>query len=165
MQTTSASQPIYKKSVLNGRGVVRFTRGDVSGLTGQRLELFQNSSSSNKGFASSNSNPFTNSSNEWTLFVVARTTQATGDVGSMGIFSAGQTNYSDDRGMHIYKSCSTCVSSGGVNGGQAPACFPGKFTRFRCFLPIPFYRQSVIFCLQHFKSELWRYDAAIWISN
>mmetsp|Transcript_88914 Transcript_88914/g.236969 ORF Transcript_88914/g.236969 Transcript_88914/m.236969 type:complete len:1183 (+) Transcript_88914:27-3575(+) len=130
MQTTSASQPIYKKSVLNGRGVVRFTRGDVSGLTGQRLELFQNSSSSNKGFASSNSNPFTNSSNEWTLFVVARTTQATGDVGSMGIFSAGQTNYSDDRGMHIYKSCSTCVSSGGVNGGQAPACFPGKFTRF-----------------------------------
>ena len=61
MQPAYASQPIYKKNALNGRGVVRFSRGDTSGLSGQKLEMYTSATSSTKGFAS---NPFTSGTNE-----------------------------------------------------------------------------------------------------
>jgi hypothetical protein len=65
----------------------------------------------------------------WTIFVVARTTQAINDQNPMGILSAtiNLTSDADERGFHIYKSCSMCLTSGGV----APNCFPGKFSQFR----------------------------------
>ena len=58
MQPTYTSQPIYKKNVLNGRGVVRFTRGDSFGLTGQKLEMYTSATSNVKGFVNTSTNPF-----------------------------------------------------------------------------------------------------------
>jgi hypothetical protein len=56
MQPAYASQPIYKKNALNGRGVVRFSRKDSSGSDGQKLDFYTSSTSGTKGFVSS---PFT----------------------------------------------------------------------------------------------------------
>jgi hypothetical protein len=64
MQPNPASQPIYKKNALNGRGVVRFSRGDQNGHSGQKLEIYANSTTTVKGFVSNNTNPFTSSNNE-----------------------------------------------------------------------------------------------------
>ncbi len=61
MQSTYASQPIYKKNVLNGRGVVRFTRGNVNGGSGQNLDFYTTATSGTKGFTN---NPFTGTNNE-----------------------------------------------------------------------------------------------------
>jgi len=47
----------------------------------------------------------------------------------MGILS-GTTAAAGEQGFHIYKSCSTCLSSASVNGGQSPSCYQGKFTKF-----------------------------------
>ena len=59
-----------------------------------------------------------------------RTYQAIGDVNDMGILSA-TTATIGEQGFHVYKSTSTCLSTANVNGGQAPGCFQGKFTKFR----------------------------------
>ena len=64
----------------------------------------------------------------WTIFLVARTTQAIGDINDMGILTA-PTAANDEKGLHIFKSSSTCLAN---TGGQAPACYQGKFTKFRC---------------------------------
>jgi hypothetical protein len=61
MQPTVAFRPIYKKNVLNGRGVVRFSRRDTAGATGQNLEFYTSTTSGAHGFAS---NPFTGTNNE-----------------------------------------------------------------------------------------------------
>jgi hypothetical protein len=63
--------------------------------------------------------------------LVVRTTQAIGDTLDMGILTAA-TAANDEKGLHIFKSCSTCLATAGESGGQAPACYQGKFTKFRC---------------------------------
>jgi hypothetical protein len=63
--------------------------------------------------------------------MVVRTTQAIGDTLDMGILTA-TTAANDEKGLHIFKSCSTCLGNAGNNGGQAPGCYQGKFTKFRC---------------------------------
>jgi hypothetical protein len=61
MQPTDASRPIYKKNVLNGRGVVRFSRRDATGATGQNLDFYTSTTSGANGFVS---NPFTGTNDE-----------------------------------------------------------------------------------------------------
>lgn len=103
------AQPVFKREVVNGRGVVRFTRGNVAGTAGQFLQMETTAASGTAGFTA---NPFTSNSprlaraiaalpprhrraptapraersgaaagNRFTVLVVARVRQATGDTG------------------------------------------------------------------------------------
>jgi hypothetical protein len=49
----------------------------------------------------------------------------------MGILTGTVAN--DEKGLHIYKSCSVCLA----NGGSAPGCNQGKFSQFRQVTPAP----------------------------
>jgi hypothetical protein len=71
-QATAGYAPIYKKNILNGRGVVRFSRTAHDGSAGKYLEMHTSSSSGTRGFAV---NPFTANSNSYTILMVARTRQ------------------------------------------------------------------------------------------
>lgn len=79
-QTAGGSRPIYKKGLLNGRGFVRFTRGASDGTSGQYLEMQTTSTSGIPGFSV---NPFTSNTNTYTIFLVARTQQATAGLSSL----------------------------------------------------------------------------------
>ena len=88
--------------------------------------MFQNSSVIvDKGFVS---NPFTSkggsADNSFTILLVARTTQSTSDTGEMGILRLAESSTTaGEGGLFLSKSCSTCVTAGGV----APNCFQGKY--------------------------------------
>jgi len=119
MQTTASQQPLYKRGIVNGHGVVRFTRSNTDGSQGKRLLMYKNSSSIEKGFSM---NPFSDS---FTMMMVVKTKQDPADTGEMGIFSAGETGdaVTGEKGLHIFKTCSTCT----LNGGIPPKCFQGKY--------------------------------------
>ncbi len=77
------------------------------------------------------------------MFLVARTTQAIGDINNMGILSVTTAGTNSEAGFHLYKTSSTCVNANGINGGQSPDCAQGKFTQFRYWLWLRCRRSSL----------------------
>jgi hypothetical protein len=112
IQSTSGSQPVYKKGVLNNRGIVRFTRSAVDGSGGNFLQMETTATSGTAGFTTS---PF--SSGKYTLFLVARTQPGTTDTGKQGILNlAKAASDTTNQGLSIYQDSVVCVSGGGLPG-------------------------------------------------
>jgi hypothetical protein len=78
-QSTAGSRPVYKKGIVNNRGVVRFSRTNVDGSAGKFLQMETSSTSNAAGFTT---NPF--ASNKYTIFLVSRVQQAATDTGQHG---------------------------------------------------------------------------------
>jgi len=119
-QTVVERQPIYKKNVLNGHGVVRFRRADKHGVGGQVLEMNKRCAdvkcevaNSNDGFVplvstKSWTNSETAAESKFTIFLVMKTYQQPGDVNPMGILIVSDTSRGD--GLGLYKVPSRCKS-------------------------------------------------------
>ena len=111
-------QPIYKKNVLNGHGVVRFRRHNKLGSDGQFLQMYKRCSdvkctgdSAEAGFVPLVSGKewyTTNAAAEtqFTMFAVVKTYQTPGDVNPMGIVNLAKLSAQD--GVGLYKIPSTC---------------------------------------------------------
>jgi hypothetical protein len=88
-QPLAEKQPRYKKNVVNGRGAVHFSRAASDGSNGQFMQMYKNSTLDQTGFFSTASNPFESkgggADKAFTILLVARTQQAVGDTGEMGI--------------------------------------------------------------------------------
>jgi len=87
--------------------------------------MYKNSTLDETGFLS---NPFESKSGaddkSFTILLVARTQQAAGDTGDMGILRLSEgASTAGEGGMFVAKSCSTCITA----GGTAPNCFQGKY--------------------------------------
>ena len=115
--------------VINGRGAVHFSRSSSDGTGGQFLEMYNNPQWTNNTGVGFDYNPFTTkqtaaatsaANSEFTILLVARTSQSNTDTGEMGIVRLSEgAGTQGEGGMYISKSCSTCVT----NGGTAPNCF------------------------------------------
>lgn len=131
MQSDAAQKPVYKREVLNRRGVVRFTRNNTDGTQGQFLQMETTSSSGTAGFTT---NPFTSNSNSYTIFLVARTVQATSDTGDHGILNLAMgTGDATEQGLRLVKPSVTCVSGSGLStlsctGTACTKCNSGAYT-------------------------------------
>lgn len=107
------------KNVVNGRRAVHFARATPDGSNGQFLEMYnniQNTRTTERGFTN---NPFENSGvasdKSFTILLVARTSQSTSDTLSMGIVRLAESSTSPgEGGMYLSKSCSNCVTNGGI---------------------------------------------------
>mmetsp|Transcript_52386 Transcript_52386/g.128028 ORF Transcript_52386/g.128028 Transcript_52386/m.128028 type:complete len:1027 (-) Transcript_52386:827-3907(-) len=115
-QAAALSQPIYKKRIVNGHGVVRFTRRDAYGSSGQFLEITQRctdytcaTASSSPGWGADTTLGFGGMSKGITAFMVVRTTQSTSDVNPMGILHFNE-NGNNKQGAAIYATETRCIT-------------------------------------------------------
>ena len=130
LQTTTASAPVFKRSVLNGHGVVHFTRSSASGTAGQFLQMYTAAAGVTTGFQK---NPFANSGG-YTIFLVVRTIQSITDTGNFGILNL-VTAASSLAGLSLYKRSVSCLSGAGYSGlgctgTVCKACASASFTGF-----------------------------------
>ena len=87
MQSVDANKPVYVANVLNGFGVVRFTRGASDGTAGKYLEMFQRCTSTDCSAAAAVSGfvtDWTNSqatatSTSFTIMMVVKTYSTSAD--------------------------------------------------------------------------------------
>jgi len=130
-QSSTASQPVYKKGLINDRGAVRFTRSAVDGTGGTFLQMETTASSSTAGFTAS---PFAD--DKYTIFLVARTQPGITDTGQQGILNlAKAASDSTTNGLSLYKDSVVCLSGGGeaglgCSGTTCPRCAASKYTTF-----------------------------------
>ena len=113
-------QPIYKKNVLNGHGVVRFRRADKHGFDGQFLEVHKRCADFTCAAADAGSGFLPLASTEdwtngvagaggtaFTITMVVKTYQTPGDVNPMGILNVVKGNDAK-KGLGIFKTPSKC---------------------------------------------------------
>ncbi|KAJ1480989.1 hypothetical protein T484DRAFT_1808998, partial [Baffinella frigidus] len=93
VQADTRWKPVYKRGLLNGHGVVRFTRAHRHGTSGQFLEMVEGcatdtacaATSSTAGFITDWTNSATPANTLFTMFMVVRTHQQRDDANEMGI--------------------------------------------------------------------------------
>jgi len=128
VQNVSMWQPTYQANVLNGWGVVRFSRNNTEGTQGQFLQMETN------GQAGFETNPF--QQNRYTIFLVVRTHQNVGDTGVMGILNLAESSASNSlASLSLFSSCTSCVNNSGLqglgcSGTSCPQCEQGRITSF-----------------------------------
>eukprot|EP00286_Rhodomonas_abbreviata_P018119 CAMPEP_0181305178 /NCGR_PEP_ID=MMETSP1101-20121128/9575_1 /TAXON_ID=46948 /ORGANISM="Rhodomonas abbreviata, Strain Caron Lab Isolate" /LENGTH=1380 /DNA_ID=CAMNT_0023411045 /DNA_START=444 /DNA_END=4586 /DNA_ORIENTATION=+ len=121
-QQTAENKPAYKKDVINGHGVVRFTRSDKLGSTGQYLEMVKRCNNlqctcdsnftcpvnNTAGFLTDWTNSATPANTEFTMVMALKTNQQMNDVNPMGVVNL--VNGASKEGFGLYKTEAKCKS-------------------------------------------------------
>mmetsp|Transcript_57387 Transcript_57387/g.134769 ORF Transcript_57387/g.134769 Transcript_57387/m.134769 type:complete len:1427 (-) Transcript_57387:352-4632(-) len=119
------NRPTYVKDVVNGHGVVRFSRGDKLGKTGQYLEMYKRCTNLNcsiaddtAGFLTDWTNSATPANTAYTMFLVVKTNQRSRDTNPMGIVNLVSTGAKT--GFGLYKTEARCFAqySGTLSGSN-----------------------------------------------